>query len=169
MAGIPDQSYLRDAVMTASPEQLQLMLYDGAIRFARQGRAAIESKDFELAFERLSRAQKIVLEMQQGLNFDVDKELCERMSGLYMYAYRKLVDPGVALDPLAGAGVDDHGARLAGSPGQEVDEALRVLEYERQTWVMLMDKVLKLDATQVVDLSVQGPAGPTGGALSIEG
>ncbi|HNO76845.1 MAG TPA: flagellar export chaperone FliS [Phycisphaerae bacterium] len=151
MAGIPDQSYLRDAVMTASPEQLQLMLYDGAIRFARQGRAAIESKDFELAFERLSRAQKIVLEMQQGLNFDVDKELCERMSGLYMYAYRKLVDA------------------CCKHTVEEVDEALRVLEYERQTWVMLMDKVLKLDATQVVDLSVQGPAGPTGGALSIEG
>jgi flagellin-specific chaperone FliS len=32
--------YLRNAVMTASPEQLQMMLYDGATRFARQARDA---------------------------------------------------------------------------------------------------------------------------------
>ncbi len=151
MAGNSEQSYLRDAVMTASPEQLQLMLYDGALRFARQGREALESENFETAFERLSRAQKIILEMQQGLNFEVDQELCERMSGLYMFAYRKLVDA------------------CCKHQTSDVDEALRVLEYERQTWVMLMEKVLKLDATQVVDLSVQGPSGTTGGALSIEG
>lgn len=151
MAGTSDQTYLRDSVMTASQEQLQLMLYDGAIRFARQGRDAIESGDVETAFERLTRAQKIVLEMQQGLNFDVDRELCERMSGLYMFVYRKLVD-----------GCCQHQV-------SDVDEALRILEYERQTWVMLMDKLLKLDATQVVDLSKQVPAGATGGALSVEG
>ncbi|NOX57458.1 MAG: flagellar export chaperone FliS [Planctomycetes bacterium] len=151
MAVDSNKTYLRDAVMTASPEQLQLMLYDGAIRFARQGRDALEAKDFETAFERLSRAQKIVLEMQQGLNFDVDRELCERMSGLYMFAYRKLVD-----------------ACCQHAVG-DVDDALRVLEYERQTWVMLVDKLLKLDASQVVDLSTQVPAGSTGGALSVEG
>ncbi len=151
MAGNSDQAYLRDAVMTASQEQLQLMLYDGAIRFARQGREALENEEFEKAFERLSRAQKIILEMQQGLNFDVDRELCERMSGLYMFAYRKLVDA------------------CCKHQIQDVDEALRVLEYERQTWVMLMENLLKLDATQVVDLSTQGPPGTTGGALSIEG
>ncbi len=152
MAGISDQqAYLRDAVMTASPEQLQLMLYDGAIRFARQGRDALEAGDFETAFERLTRAQKIVLEMQQGLNHEVDRELCERMSGLYMFAYRKLVDA------------------CCKHQVSDVDEALRVLEYERQTWVMLMDKLLKLNATQVVDLASQGPSGMTGGALSVEG
>lgn len=34
-------AYLRDAVLTAPPEQLQLMLYDGAIRFATQAREAV--------------------------------------------------------------------------------------------------------------------------------
>ena len=37
------QNYLRMRVMTATPEQLQMMLYDGAIRFAEQGRAALEA------------------------------------------------------------------------------------------------------------------------------
>lgn len=32
-------------VFTATPEQLQMMLYDGAIRFAEQARPALEKKD----------------------------------------------------------------------------------------------------------------------------
>ena len=38
-------NYLRTKVLTATPEQLQLMLYDGAIRFTEQARAALEKKD----------------------------------------------------------------------------------------------------------------------------
>ena len=45
MSGGTPNSYLRNAVMTASPEQLHLMLYDGAIRFSLQARDAIEARD----------------------------------------------------------------------------------------------------------------------------
>ena len=57
MASEKENPYLRDAVMTASPEQLQLMLYDGCIRFALQARDAIEKKDYETSYEKLTRAQ----------------------------------------------------------------------------------------------------------------
>ena len=55
--------YLKTKVLTASPEQLQLMLYDGAIRFCEQAREAIKNREIEKSYQSLSKAEKIVLEM----------------------------------------------------------------------------------------------------------
>ncbi len=121
-----DNPYLRDAVLTATPEQLQLMLYDGSIRFALQGRDALMRKDFETSFERLTRAQNIVLEMQTGLNFEVNRQLCERMASIYNFVYRKLVDANVNRDVA------------------HIDDAVKVLRIERETWQLLVDKVGRL-------------------------
>jgi len=121
-----DNPYLRNAVMTATPEQLQLMLYDGCIRFATQARDAIERKDYETSYDRLARAQRIILEMRNGLNYDVNRELCERVSSIYAFLYRKLVDASVHRD--VGA----------------IDDALRVLRIERETWQLLCDKVARI-------------------------
>ena len=117
--------YLRNAVLTASPEQLQLMLYDGAIRFTRQGIDGLERKAWEDVFNGFSRAQKIVLELTSALNHDVDPDLCKRMAGLYNFIYRKLVDASVNKD-----------LALA-------KEALRLLEYQRETWILLIEKLNK--------------------------
>jgi flagellar protein FliS len=119
----PSNEYLRSAVMTATPEQLHLMLYDGAIRFTKQGIEGIKTKKWEDAFNGLTRAQKIVLEMVNALNYDVDRELCARMAGLYNFIYRKLVEASVERDP------------------GPAEEALGVIEYQRQTWVMVMDRL----------------------------
>ena len=115
--------YLRNAVLTASPEQLHLMLYDGAIRFTKQGIEGIQSQNWEQTFNGLARAQKIILEMSNSLNHDVDPQLCARMAALYNFVYRKLVDASV-----------QRSADLA-------REALGLIEYQRETWVMLLDKL----------------------------
>ncbi|MHC4090955.1 MAG: flagellar export chaperone FliS, partial [Planctomycetota bacterium] len=75
-------SYLRDAVMTASPEQLQLMLYDGVTRFARQGRDALVGRDYQTSYEKLSRAQAIIIEMEAGLRHEINPQLCGRMAAI---------------------------------------------------------------------------------------
>ncbi len=126
MASTSHNPYLRDAVMTATPEQLQLMLYDGAIRYTSQGRDALAAKDFEGAYERLARAQAIIVEMQAGLNYEVNRELCERVGAIYGFLYRKLVDANVNHDVVA------------------IDDALKVLRIERETWQILVDKVNKV-------------------------
>jgi flagellar protein FliS len=148
MSGSTPNPYLRNAVMTASPEQLQLMLYDGAIRFATQGREAVVEKKYEEAYNKLSRAQAIVLEMERGLNRDVAPELCERMAALYMFTYRKLVDGCVQHDPAP------------------IDEAIGILNYERETWMMLLQK-LATEAAGQAPTSEQVPTGE--GSLSIQG
>jgi len=123
MSAPTQQEYLRNVVMSAPPERLHLMLYDGAIRFCRQARDAIGQKDIENSYDLLTRAQNIVLEMQNALRPEVAPELCEQMSALYGFIYRRLVEANVNKDVKA------------------VDDALRILEYQRETWVMLLEKL----------------------------
>lgn len=134
--------------MTASPEQLQLMLYDGVIRFARQGRDALLAQDYETSYEKLSRAQAIIVEMEAGLRHEVNPELCGRMAAVYGFLYRKLVEASIHKDPTA------------------VDDALKVLEIERETWVLLIERVNTARA------QVAPPGGNPAaehGALCVEG
>ncbi len=148
-----DNPYLRDAVLTATPEQLQLMLYDGAIKFALQGRDALGAKDYERSCDRLTRSQDIVLEMFNGLNHDVNPELCGRMASLYMFIYRKLIDANVQHDVTA------------------LDDAVKILRMERETWQMVVDRIA---AERAGGTSPAAPAAATHGdtpvsSLSIEG
>src|SRR5687767_6770717 len=110
------QNYLRTRVMTATPEQLQMMLYDGAIRFAEQGKAALDAGDFEKSYQSISRVQKILTEVSCGLKHDVLPELCEQLSALYSYVYRRLIEANTKRDAAA------------------LDEAIGLLKYQRETW-----------------------------------
>jgi len=155
MANASD-AYLRNAVMTATPEQLHLMLYDGAIRFTRQGLEGLETHTYDAAFEGFSRAQKIIVEMLSSLNYKVDRALCNRMAGLYNFIYRKLVESGTSRIP---------------GPARE---ALKLLEYQRETWVMLIDKLRQGQDSSVPSAFAPPPpsfegADATYGALSVSG
>src|SRR5690242_19770427 len=89
------QNYLRTKVLTATPEQLQLMLYDGALRFGQQAKLALEEKNYEASYTNISRAQKIITELTCSLKPEIYPELCGKLAALYHYAFRKLVDANV--------------------------------------------------------------------------
>ncbi len=122
------QNYLRTRIFTATPEQLQLMLYDGALRFGEQGRLALEQKNYEQSYSMISRVQKIITEMHSSLKPTLAPELCKQMSALYNYIYRKLVEANLehTIAPL--------------------DEALGILRYQRETWTMLLEQLGKTKA-----------------------
>ena len=84
--------YLKTKVLTASQEQLQLMLYDGAIRFCEQARNAIENKQIEQSYNLIVKAEKIVMEMCHSMRDEVAPETCANMRRLYIFCYEKLVD-----------------------------------------------------------------------------
>src|SRR3954466_2694382 len=86
------QNYLRTRVMTATPEQLQMMLYDGALRFAEQAKVALQKKDYEASFNGISRGQRILSELTSTLKHDVAPELCGKLAALYTYVYKKLIE-----------------------------------------------------------------------------
>lgn len=116
-------AYLRTQVLTASPEKLRLMLLDGALRFAQQAADGMAVKDYEATYNGITQARAIVLELATSIRADVDPELAERVQSVYMFLYRELVDASLTRDQ----------ARL--------QKAIELLEYERETWSMLMDKV----------------------------
>jgi flagellar protein FliS len=122
------QNYLRTKVFTATPEQLQLMLYDGALRFGEQARVALEQKNFEQSYNMISRVQKIITEMHSSLKPAAAPELCQKMAALYNYIYRKLLEANLehTIAPL--------------------DEALGILRYQRETWMMLLEQLGKTKA-----------------------
>jgi len=146
------QNYFRTRVLTATPEQLQMMLYDGAIRFAEQARAALGAGDYERSYQMISRVQKILTEMTCGLKYDVLPELCEKLAALYNYVYRRLVDANVGHDVAA------------------IDEALTLLKYQRETWALLLDQLGKQKAAvAATKIAIPAPSGRMEASISMQG
>ena len=111
------QNYLRTRVLTATPEQLQLMLFDGALRFGEQARAALEKRDWEGTYNHITRVQKIIAELTGSLKHDVNPDLCGKLAALYNYAHRKLTE--ACIDHAGGAGRGDEGPALTSArPGR---------------------------------------------------
>jgi len=83
------QAYRESSVLTASPEQLVVMLYDGAGRFLRQAEAALGEGAWEHAHDRLQRGEAIVDELLATLDMD-QGQIAERLQAIYIYCKRCL-------------------------------------------------------------------------------
>ena len=77
-------AYRESAVLTASPEQLVVMLYDGANRFLTQSAVAMRDGRVALAGEKLRRAEAIIDELLATLDMSVG-EIAERLQALYVF------------------------------------------------------------------------------------
>ena len=121
--GTNSNAYLETKVLTASPEQLQLMLYDGAVRFCEQAKAAIGIGEVENSYLLITKAEKIVMELQGSMRDEIAPETCANMRRLYLFCYDRLVTANLKKDLKA------------------LDEAIDVLRDLRQTWLMLIEKL----------------------------
>lgn len=92
-------AYKEAGVMTASPAQLVVMLYDGAGRFLRQAAAAMEEADVPRSNERLQRAEAIVQELLDTLDFEKGGEVATSLRDLYFFALRHLGEARIERDP----------------------------------------------------------------------
>ena len=82
--------YKNNQVLNASPEQILIMLFDGAIRFCRQAMMAHEQQDYKQMAERISKVMAIVCEFSNSLNREVGGEIAENLDALYSYMTREL-------------------------------------------------------------------------------
>src|ERR1700684_440713 len=89
------QQYLRTRVMTATPEQLQMMLFDGGLRFGEQARMALAEKNYEQTYVDSTRSQNMLAEMMTSLKPKIYPELCDRLAALYQSAYKRLIEASV--------------------------------------------------------------------------
>ncbi len=93
------RTYRANAILTASPGQLVLMLYDGALKSLALARDAFERTDdpkrIETINTQLLKAQAIISELQNGLNLEVGGEFARTMHRLYDYHNRRLLEANI--------------------------------------------------------------------------
>jgi len=87
----PYDVYQRTQVDTASPAKLVVMLYDGAIRFLKQGQAAMQQGDREKQNHYLVRAQRIITELASSLAMEAGGEIAQNLMALYQFMHEQLV------------------------------------------------------------------------------
>src|SRR5690606_5336970 len=92
----PYQQYEKQSVMTASPGELTLMLYNGCIKFIKMGIKYIEEDNIEKANNAIIRAQDIVNELTVTL--DMEYEISEQLQLLYEYMGRRLIEANISKD-----------------------------------------------------------------------
>ena len=107
-------NYLLTSLRTAPPQKIHLMLIEGAIRFCRRATEQRQAGLPDEALGSLVRAQEIVAQLLADL--DAQSPLARRLADVYQFVYVTLSSACRQLD-----------AKL-------IDDAVRVLEVERETW-----------------------------------
>jgi len=82
--------YLRNQIFSASPEQLLIMLYDGAIRFTRQAIHGVEENNLEMMTHGIRRAMAIITEFSNTLNHEIGGAIADNLDALYNFMVREL-------------------------------------------------------------------------------
>ena len=111
-------AYATNKIMTASPAELTLMLYEGAIKFCNIAVKAIEDKDIEKAHANIVKAEKIIEEFQATLNFKY--EVAKDFNNVYIYISERLVQANMKKDK------------------EILEEVLTHLRTMRETWKEVM-------------------------------
>jgi flagellar protein FliS len=90
-------AYQQQSIMTAPPERLVVMLYDGAMRFFFQAAAALREGARATAFERLDRGEAIVDHLLTTLDMSAG-QVAERLEGIYVFCKRLLMEARIERD-----------------------------------------------------------------------
>ena len=104
--GNPYAQYSQNKILTASPAELTLMLYDGAIKFCNIAIMGIEQKDLQKAHNNIMKVQKIIEEFQLTLNFKY--EIANDFNNVYNYLMKRLREANVTKDKAILEEVSEH-------------------------------------------------------------
>lgn len=107
--------YKNNSVNYASKEQLLLMLVDGAVKFAKQAKEAINKKDIKKSHEYLTRTQDIFTELMISLDRNTG-EWANNLFSIYEFIKNSLVEVNIKKD------------------GEKLDKLMPLIEDVRDTW-----------------------------------
>ena len=113
------QAYRDSSVLTAPPERLVVMLYDGAHRFLFQATHAMRSGDISMMNDRMQRAEAIINELRGTLNFDEGGEIAGRLESIYTFCQRHLLEARLKRDP------------------KKIEQVMKLLAELRDAWVQV--------------------------------
>ncbi|MBQ6320372.1 MAG: flagellar export chaperone FliS [Lachnospiraceae bacterium] len=106
MTGNPYAQYNQSKILTASPAELTLMLYEGAIKFCNIAIMGIEQGDVTKAHNNIMKVQKIIEEFQITLNFKY--EIANDFNNVYNYLMKRLREANMTKDKEILEEVDEH-------------------------------------------------------------
>lgn len=89
-------AYNNNKVLTASPAELTLMLYDGAIKFCNIAMVAMEKKDIEKAHVHIIKTEKIITELKATLNFKYP--VAKDFDNVYTYLMDRMIEANIKKD-----------------------------------------------------------------------
>lgn len=112
--------YNNNKVLTASPAELTLLLYEGAIKFCNIAMMGIEEKNIQKAHDNIKKAQAIIEELQATLNHSY--KVAEDFDNVYRYIYDLLVQANMHKDK------------------EILERALTEIRGMRDTWKEVMKK-----------------------------
>ena len=90
--------YLTNTVQSASPEQLMLMLYDGAIRFVSLAIQAIDNGLIDKRAYYINKTSAIVSEFAATLDHSMNPKLAEDLDALYSYMLKRMMEANLKND-----------------------------------------------------------------------
>ncbi len=140
-------NYLESRVLTASSHSLHLMLIEGAIRFGRQAEAALQRGDLDAADGPLMRTLDIVGEMLVGVRA-MKADLNRQIASFYLYLFRIIGEAKVNNDTT------------------KLTEALGLLEFERQTWLLVCEKIGNAPMPTVKSAQAKPPISKSNSAIA---
>ena len=114
------EAYKRQQIMTATPEALTLMLYNGCLKFMSEGMDYLQKKDYEQANISIQKAENIISEFRVTLNMDY--EISHQLFPLYNYVYDRLVEGNLQSDV------------------SKIEEAKGIITELRDAWAQAMKK-----------------------------
>ncbi len=121
-AAAPTMAYKESSVLTATPQQLVVMLYDGAHRFLFQAAHAMRSGDVQQMNNRMQRAEAIINELRGTLNFEEGGEIAGRLEAIYSFCQRHLLEARLKRDP------------------QRIEQVMKLLAELREAWDQVAGK-----------------------------
>jgi len=90
--------YQQNQIYTASPEQILLMLYDGAIRFTRRAITGIEENQPEMKGSGISKTMAIIAEFSNSLDHEIGGHIADDLDALYDFMMRELANANLHND-----------------------------------------------------------------------
>lgn len=122
-ANKPQDVYRRQAIMTASPVELIIMLYDGCRKFLMMAQRAIEKNDAATAHKHLIKCQDIIGELVNSL--DMRYEISEDLLDLYEFIIKQLAEINMTKN------------------AEAIPPVLEIVETLRNTWQEVFDNQQK--------------------------
>lgn len=113
-------AYNKNKIMTASPGELTLMLYEGAVKFCNIAIVAVEQGDVQKAHTNIVKVENIIEEFRATLNHKYP--VAEDFEKVYVYIYDRLIEANIKKDK------------------EILEEVLKHLRTMRDAWKEVMKK-----------------------------